>query len=109
MELSLRAGFSPRGICFSPPPEEAFEEKADPSVALGRAAPSRSFVMTIHTKKRCLTLPVPGSVLTDTQTLRSRFLCLAAVLLALFACCPTLQSAATPPNTFLIVSDIHFN
>ncbi|MGO9519909.1 MAG: metallophosphoesterase [Candidatus Korobacteraceae bacterium] len=44
-----------------------------------------------------------------TQTLSSRSLCLSAVLLALFACCPTLQSAATLPNTFLIVSDIHFN
>ena len=31
------------------------------------------------------------------------------LLALLFACCPSLQSAEAPSNTFLIVSDIHFN
>jgi len=37
-----RGDISPRGICFS-----VSTEKADPSVALGRKAPSRFLVMTI--------------------------------------------------------------
>jgi len=46
--LSLRDGFSHRGICFFAPTKEALEEQADPSVALGREAPSRFLVMTNH-------------------------------------------------------------
>jgi len=42
-------------------------------------------------------------------TLRSRLLYLLAFLFALFACCPSLQSAEAPGNNLLIVSDIHFN
>ena len=44
-----------------------------------------------------------------TQTMKCRFLCLSAVLFALFVCCPSLRSAEAPSNKFLIVSDIHFN
>ncbi len=32
-----------------------------------------------------------------------------ALVFALLACCPSLQSVEAPPNTLLIVSDIHFN
>jgi len=41
--------------------------------------------------------------------LKTRLLYLLALSCGLFACCPSLQAAEAPANTFLIVSDIHFN
>jgi len=41
--------------------------------------------------------------------LKGRLLYLLALVCGLFACPPGLASAETPSNTFLVVSDIHFN
>ncbi len=48
-----------------------------------------------------------GTVSTHTRKSRLRYLL--ALVFALLACCPSLQSAEAPSNRFLIVSDIHFN
>ena len=52
---------------------------------------------------------MPWAVHLNRSCLKGRLLCLLALSCGLFGCCASLESSEPPANTFLVVSDIHFN